>query len=349
MSNVHILKCPACGNALEYSPGQKGLQCPYCSYTVSPEEMAAFVQQSESQMGEQDNTSSHSGLRAYHCQNCGAEIVTGATTAATRCYYCHSPVVLQDRVSDAFRPDAVIPFAKSREEALNIFREYVGKKRFLDRNFLTDDQLEVFSGVYYPYWIGDVEGNVDFSGEGTRVHTRTFGDTIETVTRFFSVQRSAHFNFPSLQRKALQAQNKQLSDGIQPYRLEWAVPYSDAYLSGFLAERRDIEKEGPQQEMVREAQGYASNMIEQPGTFQALRGSSSFSGVKTSLRYILLPVWMLTYKGRKPDKPYYFLMNGQTGTICGRLPLDRKKLGLVSGICGALVAALLCLGGAFIW
>ena len=38
-------------------------------------------------------------------------------------------------------------------------------------------------------------------------------------------------------------------------------------------------------------------------------------------------------------------MNGQTGKVCGELPLDYKKLSFVSAIVFAVVAALGLIGG----
>ncbi len=43
-------------------------------------------------------------------------------------------------------------------------------------------------------------------------------------------------------------------------------------------------------------------------------------------QYALLPVWTLTYKERQGGKIYYFAMNGQTGKVCGELPVDKGKL-----------------------
>ena len=39
--------------------------------------------------------------------------------------------------------------------------------------------------------------------------------------------------------------------------------------------------------------------------------------------YALAPVWILTT--RYEDKPYTFMMNGQTGKFVGTLPYDHKK------------------------
>ena len=39
--------------------------------------------------------------------------------------------------------------------------------------------------------------------------------------------------------------------------------------------------------------------------------------------YALVPVWILTT--RYQDKPYTFMMNGQTGKVVGSLPYDSGK------------------------
>ena len=58
---------------------------------------------------------------------------------------------------------------------------------------------------------------------------------------------------------------------------------------------------------------------------------------------------MLTYQGGKDGVPYYYMMNGQTGEVCGKLPIDKKRvLATALGI-GLAVFLLLCGGGAFIW
>ena len=42
---------------------------------------------------------------------------------------------------------------------------------------------------------------------------------------------------------------------------------------------------------------------------------------------MLLPTWILTYPNKQnPNDPYYYAMNGCTGEICGKLPVDKAKL-----------------------
>lgn len=89
----------------------------------------------------------------YTCPSCGAEIVTDETTAATFCYYCHNPVILSGRLSGEFHPDYVIPFAMEKKRAVEIFEQWMKKKRFVPKAFYSEDQIEKISGVYFPYML----------------------------------------------------------------------------------------------------------------------------------------------------------------------------------------------------
>ena len=345
MSASMTYKCPSCGGYLEFDPAKQRFACPYCGQSFSEAE----VRSREPAREQSVEAAPPSGMRGYHCQMCGAEIVVGETTAATRCYYCHNPVVLTDRLSDDFRPDGVVPFRSQKKEAEEQFRRFVARKKFIDRQFFSTAQLEDFSGVYYPYWYGDVEGAATFDGEGTRSSTSVGPRETVVTTRVFKVRREGRLSFRNMVRKGLTSVDRQLSDGIHPYKLEELKPFSGAYLSGFMAERRDIEKASVQADMEQEANSYAETLMRQGGSFDSLTGRASFKADKVGMRSILLPAWVLTYRGGKDRKPYYYMMNGQTGAVCGKLPIDWKKLLLTAAIVGGAVFALLCAGGALIW
>ena len=61
--------------------------------------------------------------------------------------------------------------------------------------------------------------------------------------------------------------------------------------------------------------------------------------------YTLLPVWVLTYKDKKEDKMYYFAMNGQSGKICGVLPVDYGRLAGLFALVFFPVLIMLLIGG----
>ena len=55
--------------------------------------------------------------------------------------------------------------------------------------------------------------------------------------------------------------------------------------------------------------------------------------------YALAPVWILTT--RYQDKPYTFMMNGQTGKMVGTLPYDNQKSLMVMGALAAILTPVL--------
>ena len=86
MNQTATFKCPSCGGYLEYDPAGQRFLCPYCGASFNEDELREQSAAKE-QQARADRGAPPSGLRSYHCQSCGAEIVTDDTTGATRCYY----------------------------------------------------------------------------------------------------------------------------------------------------------------------------------------------------------------------------------------------------------------------
>ena len=259
---------------------------------------------------------------------------------------CALPICL----TDEFRPDGVIPFKLDKKAAEAEFKSFISKKRFVQPDFFSQAQMEDFSGVYFPYWSCDISGEGSFDGEGTNVSIRNGAKETVTITRIFAVHREGRLTFRQMIRKALTKADGKLSDGIHPYQMEDVKPYESGYLSGFLAEKRDIEQDAAKQSMVTEAKGYAERMftsVENP--YNTLTGRAKFEPDSVKTKYLLLPAWVLTYKHRADGEPYYYMMNGQTGRICGKLPINKGKLYAVGALIGGIVFGLLCLGGAILW
>ena len=229
MSQVISFKCPSCGGYLVFDPVKQRFQCPYCGGSFAENELKEQSEQRQQAAEQARSAEPNSELRSYHCQMCGAEIVTDTTTAATRCYYCHSPVVLNDRLTDEFRPDGVIPFKLDKKAAEAEFKSFISKKRFVQPDFFSQAQMEDFSGVYYPYWSCDISGEGSFDGEGTNVSIRNGAKETVTITRIFAVHREGRLTFRQMIRKALTKADGKLSDGIHPYQMEDVKPYESGY------------------------------------------------------------------------------------------------------------------------
>ena len=182
----------------------------------------------------------------------------------------------------------------------------------------------------------EVKGTLE--GEGCSTSLMDAGSHIITSTRHFHVRREANLTFRSIMRPALKKANRKLSDGIHPFPLGNAKPFEDAYLSGFLAERRDVDASDIAEDVAQEVGRYVQPMLRSTVSYDRFSGTPSAKVRRMDSRYVLLPTWVLTY----PNKHYY-AMNGCTGEVCGKLPLDKKKLSLTALGLGAVIFVIGCL------
>ena len=143
-----------------------------------------------------------------------------------------------------------------------------------------------------------------------------------------TIQRQGTMDVDNVARNGLRKANRQLIDGVLPFRMEEKKPFSMGYLSGFMAENRDMEKDQFVTDVKTEVKTFALQSLQsQAGSYNSLqirRKDAQFREEEWS--YALLPVWTLTYNDKARGKIYYFALNGQTGKVCGQLPVDNRKL-----------------------
>lgn len=349
-------KCPHCGGELIFSPTTQKYKCEYCLSDFSQEELEALKPEEGSEEKsvnfeedtQEENTTEKETQEAviYHCPSCGAEIVTDETTAATFCYYCHNPVVLSGRVSGEFLPDKIIPFAIDKKQATEKFLDYVHSKKFVPKAFFNKQQIEKISGVYFPYWMVDMDMEGSMQAEGRNVRVWRSGDTEYTETKVYRVEREGDVHLEDITKNALKKSNAKLAEGVLPYDVSKVQKFHMGFLSGFLAEKRDIERTELNKQVQQEANEYGEKILR--GT---VKGYSSISVKSCHLNqtqenwdYTMLPVWTVTYKG-KNGKMYYYSMNGQDGKVYGELPIDYKKVWILGGIVFGVVLILALMGG----
>ena len=220
-------KCPNCGGGLRFDPKLQKFKCDFClseftqeelekltpqqagDQTVSEEE-AAYLGQKEKEPSTEGKNEGQTGAVLYTCPSCGATVITDETTAATFCYYCHNPIVLEGKLSGKYLPDRLIPFKYDKKKAEEIFLDYVHHKRFVPKAFFTKDQVEKLSGVYYPFWVYHASVDGQMSAAANRIRTWVTGDMEYTETRVFHVERGGQIDIQNLSRNALQESDKNL-------------------------------------------------------------------------------------------------------------------------------------------
>lgn len=339
-------KCPNCGGGLLFEPETQSYHCEYCQSGFSGKEAEELLARQDRQAQEQEQVSNRDAV-LYTCPSCGAEIVTEESTAATFCYYCHNPVVLSARLQGSYHPDSVLPFVIDREHALALFKDWIGRKKFLPKAFFNESQIEKLTGVYFPYWLYGCQIQGDINGEGTKRRTWRSGDIEYTETQEYAILRQGTMRIQGLTRNALKKANKQMIEAVLPFETASLKPFSMGYLSGFMAENRDINQEeledGVKSEVRKLAESRLSSSI--MGYDRTTIRNSKTSIENQIWQYVLLPVWTLTFKSSHNGQTYYFAMNGQTGKICGRLPVSgMRMLLLFAGVFIPVLAAGLAMG-----
>lgn len=296
-----------------------------------------------------ESIDTESTMELFLCPSCGAEIVTDATTAATYCYYCHNPVVLSGRLSGKFSPNKVLPFAVEKEEAITKFLAWTKKKWFVPKAFFNKEQIDKLTGVYFPYWTTDATVDGSLQANGTVIRIWRVGDIEYTETKQFAVHREGALSFKELVKNALSKNTQQkMVEAVQPFPLEKAIDFKNQYLAGFQAEKRDIDYQTIKSQIHSELQDYSEKLLRDTAsgytTLTNVHASADITSEENE--YVLLPVWLVTYRSSDSNKKvYYYAMNGQTGKVSGVLPISHKKLGLTAFGIFAILAILFMIGG----
>ena len=116
-----------------------------------------------------------------------------------------------------------------------------------------------------------------------------------------------------------------MMESIEPYDLNELKPFQTAYLSGYYADKYDVDAETSQERANERIRQSTSDAFAQTvgGFIAPVAESSSIRLLNNSCHYALFPVWLLntSFEG----KLYPFAMNGQTGKLVGDLPMDKKQ------------------------
>lgn len=335
MSVILEYECPCCCGRVEFDSGLQKMKCPYCDSEFDMEAMRAhdqaLEQEQQSQTPDEEWETAQrqfldeekDGLKVYQCKSCGGEIVTDETTAATHCPYCGAPVIMVGNLADDLKPDGVIPFKLDKKAAIAALKQHMSGKKLLDKRFASGSHLEEIKGVYIPFWLFDAEANGQARFRATRVRTWETPRERCTETSYFDVSRAGRMAFRQIPVDGSEKAPDDLMESVEPFDYSAVVPFQTGYLSGYMADRYDVNSDKCR---VR-AQERAKRSVE-----NALRSTvSGYNTVQTEAcnvrlehpkaKYVLCPVWLLTssYEG----KTYLFAVNGQTGKIAGDMPLNK--------------------------
>lgn len=363
-TQVTNYQCPACTGPLHYSAKSGKLECDYCGSSFDVAEIEALYARKEAEAAaakqaadakaeaaqaakdeaaeaaaasggwdtsdlSRDWGAEADGLRVYSCPSCGAELICDQSTAATACPYCGNPAIVPGQFSGALRPDYILPFRLSKDDAVQALRAHYKGKPFLPRSFTSANHIEQIQGVYVPFWLfdGGAEGAASYRASNTNVFET--GDYEITETRHYHVVRAGSLAFEKIPVDASSKMPDDHMDSIEPFDYAQLRPFSTAYLPGYLADKYDVTiddsrdradtrcRETLAQALRDTVTGYGACVTEREDI--ALR--------RGKVHYALLPVWMLSTKWRGQD--FLFAMNGRPASSS----VTCRRTAAASGAC----------------
>ena len=355
--SVKEYKCPCCGAGLKFNSDAQQMVCEYCDTQFDVETVKQYNEALEEESrqefdwGEYNENSGNGtwregeqeGLRGYICPSCGGEIVGDENTAATRCPYCDNPAVMPNQLSGMFRPDYVIPFKKSKEDAKEAFKKNCKGRPLLPKFFLKEQRMESIMGIYVPFWLFDCDTDVNISYNATKIQTWSDSKYNYTKTDYFLINRAGSVDFEKVPVDGSTKMDDTYMEAIEPFDYSQMIDFDTAYLSGYLADKYDVDAEQNKPHANERIKNSVESLMK--GTVQGyatvtVKNSNIYLN-NGEVSYALLPIWVLNTKYK--DKVYMFAMNGQTGRFVGELPISWKKFWAYFGIFTGIFSVIGCI------
>ena len=335
-------KCPNCGAPLSYLPGTDHVTCEYCGTTFETDviedmfqkaqERAAAAEREQEEKwetetaGEGWSEEEAAGLHAFHCSACGAELVTDANTMATECCYCGNPTMIPARFDGALKPDEIIPFRKTKKEAVAALKAFYEGKRLLPAAFKKGNRVEHVQAMYVPYWLFDAKIKAQATFRAKHIHEYDDGDENVKEISVYECYREGKMTFLRVPVDGSEKMDDTFMESIEPFDYSQLEDFTPAYLTGALADRYDVDADAAvpraDERIAQSAADLLEDTVEDYDEVE-INGEPDIRKKKGDVAYVMAPVWILTT--RYENTPYMFLMNGQTGKMAGSLPYDNKK------------------------
>lgn len=341
--------CKNCGAVLFWDPKSNCLKCDFCEseYQITDFEdntMTEEIVKDEALDNDYVATEVSDDMVVYACKTCGGEVVALKTTMATICPYCGEAISITSKSVGEFRPELVIPFARTKKEIMELYKKYVSGSFLTPKIFKDEHIIEKIQGVFVPFHLHTIQNRANYEFKGETSSSSRVGYDKVTTHKVYSLKIKSRGKYNRIPTDASKNIDNALMDSLEPFSYKEIQSYNPAYMAGFVAEQLDEDEQVMKNRAAKRC-------------FQAMEAKSknefsSYENITTvhnendieqhHAEYTMLPVWMLNVKHL--DKKYLFAVNGQSGKVVGKLPIDKLKLilvGIGSFIVSDLVVALL--------
>ena len=351
--DVGTFACTDCGADLKFKPGTQHLNCEYCGAANEIPQIEGEVEELDfhKYLSEKSDDEEKITASFVKCSSCGASSTLEPNITSASCPYCATPLIVEQATDESvIQPKSLLPFKLDKNGAVEEFKKWINKLWFapndLKKAVLNFDH---FKGVYIPYWTFDTDTDTNYVGQRgehyyvTESYTTTEdGKSVSKTrqvqkTRWYSVRGNVHKFFDDILTVATKSLPEKYIYKLEPWDLENLVPFDKSYLSGFIAEKYQVELSEGFEIAKNIADDEIRNLIRRDigGDEQRITTkNTSYNDIK--FKHLLLPVFVSAYKFK--DKLFQFLINGRTGEVQGSRPYSWMKITM------AVVAVLAVIG-----
>ncbi len=331
MSDLLKYQCLACGGALKFDATQQMLACESCDSVYPSDYIDQTSEESTTRVdwnteGFVDEKQTLEKQNGFTCTSCGAQVICDTDTVASECMYCGNPVVMDEKSETMVEPDFVIPFKIDHKKAKEMLEDFYKGKPLLPNAFSDENHLSKIKGVYVPFWLFSCMGSGYMVFDTTKVKTYSDEKYNYKKTEHYEVLRSGQIGFDRIPTDASKKMDDHYMEGIEPYNFEELSKFKPMYLAGYFADKFDISVDQGAKRATERVIASLESAFEETveGYTSVIKKTSLIQMNKESIEYVLLPVWMLNTKYN--GEIYQFAINGQTGQVAGKLPIDKAKL-----------------------
>jgi DNA-directed RNA polymerase subunit RPC12/RpoP len=346
---THQYPCPSCGADLLFEPRDGLLTCPYCGYkqaiAVSREAVEERPFERHLQIRPEQMDRLAANALEVQCQACGATVTFTPPEVARHCDFCGVQIVAQPKSADPIlAPEGVLPFRITQPQASGALKSWLASRWFAPNALKQFAEPDAIDGVYLPFWTYDTNTMSYYVGQRgeyyyvteTYYETDSQGNQVARTrqvrhTRWHSVSGTVARRFDDVLVAATLALPQNRLDALEPWDLAELKPYDPAFLSGFKAQRYQVDLgqgfervkqvvAGLIQEDVRDDIGGDEQRIDDVTT--------QYSDI--TFKHLLLPVYAGAY--RFNQKVYQIVVNGRTGEIQGDRPYSVWKITILVAV-----------------
>lgn len=327
--------CPNCGANISYSVDESVLVCQFCGFTrkVDEQVITESIDQTPDTMQPAAQTPRWAeGQTRLTCEQCGVTILLPEGKTAESCPYCASDrFVPATSLVEMVDPQEIGLFKIDAIEAGDNIESWLRKGILSPDNLASQHAGMQLHPAYYPFWV--FEGTLEIPW---------FCDVnvgSKRIPQWEAHSGSELESFKDVIIPGLRKFSRTEVSGLEPFDLQDLSAFSPDHLAGEMTLSYDLPLDDASIRARENLQNkFKRNVIQQVEPTRPKRNFSTGAGKWSGLSYklALLPIYVGNYLHQ--GKRYRLLVNGQTGKVSGKKPIDTLKASMLIVIAVIILA-----------